>query len=332
MSDELKQGRGGALMSSGCLARRDCSAGGGIAGRAGEQALSEPGLSAASGGGGVVSAAAAGAAGAGKRGNGAAVSPAGGAAAAAQKAPDKECFPEPPHDCALCPRLHDFLQQWRQRQPGWYNAPVRPFLPQGGLAAVRLLLVGLAPGLQGANRTGRPFTGDGCGPLLYNTLEKYGFARGRYQARPDDGLQLAHMAIVNAVRCVPPENRPLGAEIKACRRYLAPYVQDLPRLQVVVTLGKVAHESTLRALGVPLKAAPFIHGRIAEIDRGSRPGTAGGNSAGGEAQPGRAPAGRLRLISSYHCSRYNTSTGRLTEAMFHDIFAAARACLDSLQA
>ncbi|WP_338140465.1 uracil-DNA glycosylase family protein [Candidatus Tokpelaia sp.] len=263
---------------------------------------------------------------------------------------------------------------------------------------MRLLLVGLAPGLQGANRTGRPFTGDGCGPLLYNTLKKYGFARGSYQARPDDGLQLVEMAIANAVRCVPPENKPLGAEISTCRRYLAPYLQGLPRLHVVVTLGKVAHESTLRALGVPLKAAPFIHGRMVEIRRagvtqadsnggvvqvdsgemrqidkdkaqfdrpmiqaghngsaapvkrgsgsmveGSDSGSSIGSGGGMVRESGRgestaisdsrlAPIGSLRLISSYHCSRYNTSTGRLTEAMFHEIFATARQYLDSMKA
>jgi len=312
---------------------------------------------------------------------------------------NKELFPNPPHDCALCPRLHDFLQEWRQRQPGWYNAPVRPFLPQGGVAAVRLLLVGLAPGLQGANRTGRPFTGDGCGPLLYNTLKKYGFAQGEYQARPDDGLQLVEMAIVNAVRCVPPENKPLGAEINTCRRYLAPYLHDLANMQIVVTLGKIAHESTLRALGVPLKAAPFIHGHMVEIHRAGAPAAgnnggvarigsgemgqidkdkaqlngpmiqagysenavpvkrgggdstaAGGDSGGlaatggdivresGESSPmaasssGSAPVNNLRLISSYHCSRYNTSTGKLTEEMFHNIFATARQYLDSVKA
>jgi len=220
-------------------------------------------------------------------------------------------FPNPPRDCALCPRLHDFLQQWRQKEPTWYNAPIKPFLPRGGLSAVRLLLVGLAPGLRGANRTGRPFTGDDCGPLLYSTLKQYGFAAGNYQADPDDGVELINMAIANSVRCVPPQNKPVGAEINNCRRYLAPYLRYLPHLRAVVTLGKIAHDSAVRAMGLRVADYPFGHGRQADVE---------------------LPLGRIKLISSYHCSRYNTNTGRLTEAMFHTIFASARAHLDETAA
>jgi len=220
-------------------------------------------------------------------------------------------FPDPSPDCDLCPRLHNFIQEWRKKEPSWYNAPIKPFLPQGGLKFVRLLLAGLAPGLRGANRTGRPFTGDYAGVLLYETLKKYNFAEGEYRERPDDGLQLREAAIVNSVRCVPPQNKPLGAEINNCRRYLKPYLCDLPNVQVIVTLGKIAHESTLRAMGLRVADYPFAHGRIADIERPQSKG------------------GALRLISSYHCSRYNTNTGRLTEKMFHDVFASARAYLDS---
>jgi len=210
---------------------------------------------------------------------------------------------QPPHDCLLCPRLHDFLQQWRKQEPQWHNGPVAAFLPPQGAPAVRLLIVGLAPGLRGANQTGRPFTGDYAGELLYETLKKYGFATGDYQARADDGLQLTDAAIVNAVRCVPPQNKPVGVEINNCRRYLAPYLTDLPALQAVITLGLVAHQSTLRALKKPVSAHIFGHGREYQL-------------------------GRLRLFSSYHCSRYNTNTGRLTSAMFENVFARARAWLE----
>lgn len=203
--------------------------------------------------------------------------------------------PEPGRDCPLCPRLVAFREEWRAREPGWHNAPVDRFLPVGGVAAVRLLVVGLAPGLRGANRTGRPFTGDYAGDLLYRTLTAFGFANGRFDARPDDGLELIDTAIVNAVRCVPPENKPTPAEINTCRTFLAPSFTEFGRLRAVITLGRIAHDSTLRALGAKPSAAPFAH-------------------AGAHAVAG------LRIVSSYHCSRYNTNTGRLTEPMFQEVF------------
>ncbi len=172
----------------------------------------------------------------------------------------------------------------------------------------RFLIVGLAPGLQGANRTGRPFTGDYAGDLLYSTLEKYGFSNGAFAASPDDGLVLKDALISNAVRCVPPENKPTGAEIVTCRRFLSSRIEALPNLRIVLALGRIAHDSAVRALDGRLPAMPFGHGRR-HLIRGPRP---------------------LTLFDSYHCSRYNTNTGRLTEAMFHSVFAAVRAELDAL--
>ena len=202
---------------------------------------------------------------------------------------------EPPRDCPLCPRLHDFIALWREREPGWHNAPVPSWLPPQGEEAVRLLIVGLAPGLRGANRTGRPFTGDYAGDLLYSTLGRFGLARGRFEARPDDGLELVGTAITNAVRCVPPENKPVGAEIATCRGFLAATIARFERLEAIVTLGTIAHQSTVRALGGRVAAIPFAHGAAQEL-------------------------GGVRIFSSYHCSRYNTNTGRLTEEMFVSVF------------
>ncbi|WP_028033394.1 uracil-DNA glycosylase [Chelativorans sp. J32] len=211
-----------------------------------------------------------------------------------------EAAGEPPRDCPLCPRLHSFIAGWREKEPEWYNAPVRTFLPEGGEESVRLLVVGLAPGLRGANRTGRPFTGDYAGTLLYETLIRFGFARGKFDARPDDGLTLTDTAITNAVRCVPPENKPDASEIRTCREYfLTPTIERFPKLEAIVTLGKIAHDSTVRALGHRLSAVPFVHGA-------------------------QEQAGALRIFSSYHCSRYNTNTGVLTEAMFVDVFRSVR--------
>jgi len=203
---------------------------------------------------------------------------------------------EPDRDCPLCPRLHDFIADWRQREPSWFNAPVPTFLPPEGDGAVELLIVGLAPGLRGANRTGRPFTGDYAGDLLYSTLIAHGFASGEFKARPDDGLLLVGTAITNAVRCVPPENKPVGAEIATCRSFLVPTIARFPRLRAVLALGSIAHQSTVRALGQRVAAYPFKHG-------------------------GRLEAGAVTLFSSYHCSRYNTNTGVLTEAMFVRVFS-----------
>ncbi len=203
---------------------------------------------------------------------------------------------EPSRDCPLCPRLRDFRDLWREREPSWFNAPVPTFLPAGGRESVRLLIVGLAPGLRGANRTGRPFTGDYAGDLLYSTLIRFGLARGQFLARPDDGLELLGTAITNAVRCVPPENKPTPAEITTCRQFLISTIESFPNLRAVLALGAIAHQSTVKALGHRLAAMPFKHG-------------------------GRNHAGPVELFSSYHCSRYNTNTGVLTEAMFVKVFS-----------
>jgi uracil-DNA glycosylase family 4 len=169
-----------------------------------------------------------------------------------------------------------------------------------GPANARLLIVGLAPGLKGANRTGRPFTGDFAGDLLYATLIKFGFARGSYQARPDDGLELIDAAITNAVRCVPPQNKPVGAEIAQCQPFLEATIAQMTNLKAMLALGRIAHDSVVRTLGLKLKEAPFGHGAVHDMGDG------------------------LRLYDSYHCSRYNTNTGRLTPAMFEAVFAAIR--------
>jgi uracil-DNA glycosylase family 4 len=203
---------------------------------------------------------------------------------------------EPSPDCPLCPRLHDFIASWREREPSWHNAPVPSFLPRDGDGAVRLLIVGLAPGLRGANRTGRPFTGDYAGDLLYDTLIRFGFARGRFEARPDDSLELIGTAITNAVKCVPPENKPVGAEINTCRQFLSATLDRFENLEAVLTLGTIAHQSTIRALGGRVADHPFSHG-------------------------GRQRIGGLAVFSSYHCSRYNTNTGRLTTEMFVNVFS-----------
>jgi uracil-DNA glycosylase family 4 len=218
-----------------------------------------------------------------------------------------DAFPqsEPSPDCTYCPRLHDFIASWREREPSWFNAPVPPFLPVDGLASAKLLIVGLAPGVRGANRTGRPFTGDYAGDLLYSTLLKFGFATGVFEARPDDSLQLVDTAIVNAVRCVPPENKPTPEEIRTCRQFLTPMFEQPKSLQVVVTLGSIAHQSTIRAYGLKIKDYPFKH-----------------------ALPAQVPGGPT-IIASYHCSRYNTNTGVLTTPMFHDVFRLARSLIDA---
>lgn len=177
-------------------------------------------------------------------------------------------------------------------------------MPPFGAPDARLLIVGLAPGLQGANRTGRPFTGDYAGDLLYATLGEYGFAAGTYAARPDDGLQLVDAAIVNAVRCVPPQNKPLPAEMAQCRPFLAAALGEMDNLRAIVALGRVAHESVVRAAGAKLSAFPFAHGAEFALDGG------------------------VALLDSYHCSRYNTNTRVLTPDMFRAVFARARAILD----
>jgi uracil-DNA glycosylase family 4 len=210
---------------------------------------------------------------------------------------------EPDRDCPLCPRLAAFRGAQRARAPDWHNAPV----PSFGGGAARLLIVGLAPGLKGANRTGRPFTGDYAGDLLYATLRKFGFARGTYAARADDGLALVDCRITNAVRCVPPENKPEPAEIAQCRIFLAAEIAALAELRIIVALGAIAHHAALAALGEKRSAFPFAHGARHRL------------------------AGGLLLADSYHCSRYNTNTGRLTAAMFESVFAAVRAALDGAE-
>jgi uracil-DNA glycosylase family 4 len=207
---------------------------------------------------------------------------------------------EPDRNCPLCPRLADFRAAARSREPAWFNSPV----PSFGDPDARLLIVGLAPGLQGANRTGRPFTGDFAGDLLYATLLEYGFAQGLYKAQPDDGLKLIDCRIGNAVRCVPPQNKPLPAEINTCRPFLTATIETMPRLRAIVALGRVAHESTVKALNLRSAAAPFAHGAIHR-------------------------AGKVTLYDSYHCSRYNTNTRVLTPEMFRSVFAKVRRDLDS---
>ena len=202
----------------------------------------------------------------------------------------------PGRDCPLCPRLVAFREEWRSREPQWHNAPVPTF----GDADARLLVVGLAPGLRGANRSGRPFTGDFAGVLLYQTLIDFGFASGTYMARPDDGVALVGAAITNAVRCVPPANKPEPAEIRTCRTFLSATIAAMSNLAAILALGHVAHDSVAAALGLKRSAVPFAHGASHAV----RPG--------------------LAFFDSYHCSRYNTNTGVLTEQMFRDVFAAIR--------
>jgi uracil-DNA glycosylase len=210
-----------------------------------------------------------------------------------------EALPEAPRDCRLCPRLVAYREAVQAKQPDWFNGAV----PSFGAEAAKLLIVGLAPGVTGANRTGRPFTGDWAGDLLYATLDKFGFSKGKFAADPNDGLVLTGAMITNAVRCVPPENKPIGEEINRCRPFLEARIAALPKLKVIVCLGKISHDSTLRALGLKVSAHPFGHGSRYEVSVNGRPVT---------------------LLSSYHCSRYNTNTGRLTAEMFEDVFAAAR--------
>ena len=200
----------------------------------------------------------------------------------------------PPSDCPLCPRLAGFRSAQRAVHPDWFNAPVPPF----GSDDAELLIVGLAPGLRGANRTGRPFTGDYAGDLLYATLDKFGFTTGRYAAHPEDGLALKRARITNAVRCVPPQNKPETAEIAACRPFLAAELMALPHLRVIVALGAIAHQAVLSARGARRAAYKFAHGAVHQLADGAI------------------------LADSYHCSRLNTNTGKLTPAMFEAVFAA----------
>jgi uracil-DNA glycosylase family 4 len=199
----------------------------------------------------------------------------------------------PSADCPICPRLAGFRDAQRKAHPDWHNAPVPPF----GADTAELLIVGLAPGLRGANRTGRPFTGDYAGDLLYATLRKFGFANGHYAGRPDDGLALQGARITNAVRCVPPQNKPETGEIAACRRFLAAELHALPDVRAILALGAIAHQAVLATKELRRAAYPFAHAALHEL-----------------------PDGTL-LADSYHCSRLNTNTGTLTTEMFEAVFA-----------
>ena len=211
-----------------------------------------------------------------------------------------ELTAEPDRDCPLCPRLVAYRATNRAANPDWWNGPAPSFGDPNG----RLLVAGLAPGRTGANRTGRPFTGDAAGVMLYDTLLKTGFARGAYRARPDDGLELVDAIIANAVRCAPPGNKPETAEENACRPFLTARLAALPRLKVIITLGDVARRNVLKAIGLKATAGPPGHGTEFQ-------------------------AGPYVILNSYHCSRLNTNTGRLTSAMFEAVFQRARALIDA---
>ena len=207
---------------------------------------------------------------------------------------------EPPRDCPRCPRLVALREEIRAEHPDWWNAPVNAF----GDRHAWLAIIGLAPGKHGAHRTGRPFTGDYAGDLLFATLDKFGLANGRYDCRPDDGLELTGTVIINAVKCLPPQNKPTPEEIRTCRPFLDGQQAALPDVKVFVALGRIAHDSALKLFGV--RAADAKFGHLAEH---------------------RLPDGRW-LLDSYHCSRYNTNTGRLTDAMFEAVFARAEQLRD----
>ena len=206
---------------------------------------------------------------------------------------------QPSSDCQLCPRLAEFRAQNREKFPDKFNSPV----PSFGDINAELLIVGLAPGLKGANFSGRPFTGDFAGELLYGTLIKYGFAKGEFKAHPDDGLELINARITNAVRCVPPENKPTGPEINTCLRFLTNQIESMPNLKLIVSLGLVSHNAVLKSQNHKLSAFKFAHKATHQLND------------------------KLTLIDSYHCSKYNTSTKRLTEPMFHEVFELAKSKL-----
>jgi uracil-DNA glycosylase len=198
---------------------------------------------------------------------------------------------KPDHECDRCPRLRSFILKNRVKEPSWHNGPVNSFGDLNG----GLLIVGLAPGLKGANRTGRAFTGDYAGDLLYSTLLKFGLARGSYQKHAEDGLILDNCRITNAVRCLPPENKPNGAEVKSCSPFLISELENMKNLKVLLALGGLAHGAILTVLEKQKSMFKFSHNACHKLDN-------------------------VMLISSYHCSRYNTNTGRLTDQMFHDVF------------
>lgn len=206
--------------------------------------------------------------------------------------------PEP--NCNLCPRLVSLRENLRIEKPTFFNSPIPTWLPpKNNFNKVELLIIGLAPGLKGANRTGRPFTGDFAGMLLYETLIKFGFAKGTYKADINDGLVLHKTAITNAVRCLPPQNKPIGEEINNCRQFLVATLQNMKNLKVIITLGGIAHATTLKTLDLKIKQFPFKHNKLHNV-------------------------GNFSIISSYHCSRYNTQTKRLNEKMFQAVFQNAK--------
>jgi uracil-DNA glycosylase family 4 len=202
------------------------------------------------------------------------------------------CSHQPLSDCRLCPRLAAFRDDNRIKFPDEFNAPV----PSFGTLDAELLIVGLAPGLKGANFSGRPFTGDYAGDLLYPTLIKFGYANGIFKARADDGLSLVNCRITNAVRCVPPQNKPTGDEMNTCLSFLHGEITSMPNVKVILSLGLIAHQAVLKACGLKQSAFQFAHGATHHLGNGTT------------------------LVNSYHCSRYNTNTGRLTTAMFEDVF------------
>lgn len=201
----------------------------------------------------------------------------------------------PQKDCTLCPRLVEYRRENQAQNPDWFNGAVPAF----GDPNPWLLVVGLAPGVKGANRTGRPFTGDYAGDLLYATLGKVGLSNDKYANHIDDGLELKGVQITNVVRCVPPQNKPTTQEVHTCRPFLINQLEALPSVKVLLLLGQISHQSTLRALGLKQSAYRFGHGAVHKLENG------------------------LHLVDSYHCSRYNTNTGRLTEEMFEDVFHKA---------
>ena len=211
------------------------------------------------------------------------------------KAVESSAWSGPDYDCTLCPRLVAFREDLRSKEPDWHNAPV----PSFGTLDARLLILGLAPGMKGANRTGRPFTGDYAGDTLYDTLLRFGFARGTYMRVADDGLKLHDCRIANAVRCLPPANKPTPLEARTCGPFLVSEVQAMPNLQIILALGRIAHDAVFRLLGERLAAHPFGHGAMHQI-------------------------GALTIADSYHCSRYNTNTGRLTTDMLDAVFTVIR--------
>ena len=208
--------------------------------------------------------------------------------------------PEPEKLCQRCTRLVELRTICQSTHPNWFNGAVPSFGPQ----SARLLVVGLAPGMNGANRTGRPFTGDYAGDLLYQTLNDFGFSSGTYYADPEDGLQLIDCMVTNAVRCLPPQNKPIAAEINTCRDFLSARIAALPRLRAIVALGRIAHDATVTALGHRKAAFKFSHGATHTM------------------------CDTVCLFDSYHCSRYNTNTGRLTPEMFSEVFQSVKKHLD----